>query len=205
MKISIFSGDICDAPAEAVCTSTNPRLSLKMGTGASIRSRGGFAILRECEGIVRESIRHSGKQGLAAGTVHITIAGQLSARIVIHCVASDDAHHSSAAIVRACVTKALRAADTADCRTIAMPLFGTGHARLKLDQAVPAMAEALRDTRTSVGQVFIVVYDAGDVDAVVRLIRGVIPDGVVDVIRGPAAADERGGSWPSRWGGFDDL
>jgi len=35
MRISIFAGDICDVPAEALCTSTNPRLSLAMGTGAA--------------------------------------------------------------------------------------------------------------------------------------------------------------------------
>jgi O-acetyl-ADP-ribose deacetylase (regulator of RNase III) len=52
MRISIFAGDICDVQAEALCTSTNPRLSLAMGTGGSIRGRGGYEILRECEAIV---------------------------------------------------------------------------------------------------------------------------------------------------------
>ena len=33
MKTTIFTGDITDAPADAICTSTNPRLSLVMGTG----------------------------------------------------------------------------------------------------------------------------------------------------------------------------
>jgi len=48
MRISLFSGDLCDVEAEALCTSTNPRLSLAMGTGGSVRSRGGYEILDHC-------------------------------------------------------------------------------------------------------------------------------------------------------------
>ena len=97
MRISIFAGDVSDAPAEALCTSTNPRLSLVMGTGASIRGRGGFEILRACKAIVKAEFVRTGNHGLSAGSVHTTTAGQLPAKAVIHCVASDAAHHSSAA------------------------------------------------------------------------------------------------------------
>jgi O-acetyl-ADP-ribose deacetylase (regulator of RNase III) len=205
MKISLFAGDVSAAPAEALCASTNPRLSLVMGTGASIRSRGGFEILRACEAIVGADEQRSGSRGLAAGSVHATTAGQLPAKIVVHCVASDNAHHSSAAIIRSCVTGALAAADAAGCASIAMPLFGTGHARFKIENAVVAMAEALRDAITSVRHVIVVVHDAEDVSDAVRVMRSAIPNCEIDVVDGPLNAAERRGLRSSAWGEHDEI
>ena len=62
---------VADAQADALCTSTNPRLTLVMGTGASVRSAGGFDILRQCEAIIAE-------EGLLPpGAVRATTAGTL--------------------------------------------------------------------------------------------------------------------------------
>jgi len=155
MKITTFVGDIADAPAEALCTSTNPRLSLMMGTGASIRERGGFEVLRECEAIVAAE-----GSPLPAGTAHITSAGRLNAKAIIHCVACNSHHLSSPDIVRLCVKNALARADEANCRTVAMPVFGTGHARVKFARAIAAIADALRSTTTMVEHVMIVVLDS---------------------------------------------
>jgi O-acetyl-ADP-ribose deacetylase (regulator of RNase III) len=157
MKVSVFVGDIADADAEAVCTSTNSRLSLVMGTGASIRARGGIEILRACEEIVDAAERRQGRRTLAPGTAHVTTAGQLPHEIAIHCVASDDAHESSEAIIRSCVQNALRRADERGCTSVAMPVFATGHAHAKFDRAIRVMAEEIRGARTSVRQITIVV------------------------------------------------
>ncbi len=119
MKISLFMGDLADAPAEALCTSTNPRLSLMMGTGGSVRDRGGFEVLRECEAIV-------GDKTLAPGSVVTTSAGRLPHKAIFHCVASDANHRSSAEIIRACVVNVLAAADERGCKSVAMPVFATG-------------------------------------------------------------------------------
>lgn len=153
MEIALFAGDIADAPAEAVCTSTNPRLSLMMGTGAAVRERGGFAILRECEAI-------RGNRDLPAGSVHVTSAGRLPFRAAIHCVASDSSHRSSPAIIRSCIEKALARADELGIRSLAMPLFGHGHARIRLAQSLTTIVETLRAARTEVERVVIVIYDA---------------------------------------------
>ncbi|HEV7484885.1 MAG TPA: macro domain-containing protein [Thermoanaerobaculia bacterium] len=182
MKNSLFAGDLCDVPAEALCTSTNPRLSLAMGTGGSIRERGGYGILRECEAIVAAS----GTRELPAGSAHVTSAGEMAAQMLIHCVGSAAGHRSSPEIIRDCVTHALALTDAASCESIAMPVFGTGHARFKFDDAVRVMAETLRDRVTAVQRVFIVIYDADRADAVLRIIRSVIPDADVDLQRGPA-------------------
>jgi O-acetyl-ADP-ribose deacetylase (regulator of RNase III) len=165
MNVSIFVGDIADAPAEAICTSTNPRLSLMMGTGASVREKGGWDVMRACEAIVA-----TGGGKLKASSVHATTPGAMQCKTLIHCVASDHSHMTSAGIIQACVKNALACARRTGCRSIAMPLFGTGHARFKFDQALIAMRDALRSTTASVEQVVIVVLDparAADAERVI--------------------------------------
>jgi O-acetyl-ADP-ribose deacetylase (regulator of RNase III) len=161
MKFSIFVGDITDAPADAVCTSTNPRLSLMMGTGASVRARGGPTVMRACEGL----------PNLLPGMVHATTAGNLPHKIAIHCVASDASHRSSSAIVESCVANALASADAAGCATIAMPILGTGHARLRFADAVRAMARSAADATTHVGEVKLVTNDEERVDELREILQ----------------------------------
>jgi O-acetyl-ADP-ribose deacetylase (regulator of RNase III) len=194
MKISIYLGDLCDVQAEALCTSTNPRLSLAMGTGGSVRGRGGYEILRECEAIVEAS----GTRGLPAGSAHQTGAGELPVKMIIHCVASDASHRSSAGIIRDCVKNALGLADAAGCESIALPVFGTGHARFKFDDALRVMAETLRDQATAVRRVFIVIYDEERADDAMRVIRSVIPNAEVDLQHGPAN-EETVSMWGAEW------
>ena len=199
MKISVFCGDLCDVEAEALCTSTNPRLSLAMGTGGSIRDRGGYQILRECEEIVETEFRRSGRRSLPAGSAHVTTSGELPAKIIVHCVASDAAHRSSADTIRSAVRNALGQADANGCQSVAMPLFATGHAGFSLDRAVIAMAEALRDAVTTVKHIFIVVYDPDRAEDALRLIRSVIPAAEIDVQRGPERGHETPGMWSDDW------
>ena len=163
MKVSIFAGDIADAPAEAICTSTNPRLSLMMGTGASVRERGGWDVMRACQAIVA-----GGR--LPAGSAHATTPGAMTCKTLIHCVASDPSHLTSRAIIQACVKNALARAEEAGCRSIAMPLFGTGHARFKFDQALIAMHDVLRSAPANIEQAWIVVLDPARAADAQRLI-----------------------------------
>ena len=152
-----------DAPAEALCTSTNARLSLMMGTGGSVRDRGGFEILRECEAIL-------GGKTLPPGSVVTTSAGRLPHKAIFHCVASDVHHRSSTEIVRACVTNALAAADKAGCKSVAMPVFATGHAHVKFLDALTAMRDALRAAQTNVERVVVVLFDADWADDAKRIL-----------------------------------
>ena len=135
-----------------------------MGTGGSVRDRGGFEILRECEAIL------AGKT-LSPGSVVTTSAGRLPHKAIFHCVASDAAHHSSAEIIRACVAGALAAADAIGCTSVAMPVFASGHAHFKFSDALAVMRDALRGARTKVERVVVVVRDADwqdDADVVLR-------------------------------------
>ena len=126
-----------------------------MGTGGAVRERGGFEILRACEAIVAASPRRS----LPPGSAHVTVAGSLPYKAIIHCVAGDDSHRSSEAIVGACVRSALTKAAEVGCATLAMPVFATGHARIKFDRAVRTMLATLRGTAAPVQEVIIVVPD----------------------------------------------
>jgi O-acetyl-ADP-ribose deacetylase len=171
MHLSIFLGDIADAPADAVCTSTNPRLSLMMGTGASVRDRGGFEVLRACEQLIEEERSRSGRSVLPVGSAHATTAGALPFKIAIHCIASDAVHHtSSPEIVRSCVKNAMRVAAERGCSSVAMPVFAAGHARLRFDLALKTMIDTLRSMDTAVSEVTIAVNDAERAEAARRLI-----------------------------------
>jgi O-acetyl-ADP-ribose deacetylase (regulator of RNase III) len=182
MRVSIFVGDIADADAEAVCTSTNPRLSLVMGTGASIRARGGVEILRACEAIAP----------LPAGSAVATTAGSLPHKIAIHCVASNEAHQTSEAIIRMCTERALHCAAEHQCASIAMPAFGTGHAHAKFDRAIAAMAQAIASAADPVRQVTIVVAD----DEHARIARSILkPFGDVPIMHSQIEPEEPVSWW----------
>lgn len=172
MKLSLFTGDITEAAAEAVCTSTNPRLTLMMGTGGAVRDRGGWDVLRAAEKIVADEEARTGRKALPAGSAWTTTAGTLPFKAIIHCVASSSTHLSSAEVIRSCVKNALRRAEEAGCATVAMPVFATGHARFRFDRAVAAMAAALRDTPTAVREVIIVVADEGKAAIVRKVLEG---------------------------------
>jgi O-acetyl-ADP-ribose deacetylase len=171
VEVSISTGDIADAKADAVCTSTNPRLSLMMGTGGSIRERGGFEVLRACEELIEQEKKRSGRDVLPVGSAHVTTAGQLPFKAAIHCVGSDATHHlSSPEIIRACVKNALRAADSRAFASLAMPVFATGHARVRFDLALTTMAETLRDAHTAVRHVTIVILDGERAETAKKII-----------------------------------
>ena len=170
MKVSVFAGDIAEAPADAICTSTNPRLSLMMGTGGSVREKGGFAILRECEAILEAETTRSGRDRMPVGSVWVTGAGDLPHQAVIHCVASDARARSSDAVIRSCVLKSVTAAIQRGITSVAMPVFATGHAHFPFDSALASIAEALASAAEGLGEVIIVVRDeAGAANAVTIL------------------------------------
>ena len=186
MNASIFVGDIADAEADAICTSTNPRLSLMMGSGASVRARGGSAIARACEAIVAE------RGPLPPGSAHATTAGTLPHTVVIHCVASDTQHRSSTDFVRLCVRNALRIATEAHCASLALPILGAGHGHVPFDAAVLAIAEELRNA--SLERVVFVVNDPDDVDAARTIVKRVL-GGKVPVTKTTRAEPEDASYW----------
>lgn len=172
MVVRVVHASIADVRADAICTSTNPRLSLFEGTGGAVSERGGWEIKRACEQILAEHERATGSPTLNVGAVRGTEPGRLPAKVVLHCVASDRAHRSSKEIVAACVGNAIAIARSHECSTVAMPVFATGHAAFRFETAVEAMAEALRDAPWKPDEVTIAVVDPDRVNDVRRILRG---------------------------------
>ncbi len=162
-----------------------------MGTGAAVRGRGGFGILRACEEIVRTL------GALPAGSVHGTTAGTLPHKLIIHCVASDGRHHSSDAIIQACVRNALACAEAAGCRSVAMPVFASGHARVKLTHALAVMARAVRASSSAIDHVVFVIHDPDQANEAQVIVSGVM-GGEVAIARSPVS------DTTSSWGSDDD-
>lgn len=161
VRVSLFVGEIVDAPTEAICTSTNPRLSLGGGTGRAVLEETGWALKRRLEAVVEEEARRTGESELPVGFTCAVPGGRPPHRLIVHCVASDHAHRSSPEAVRLCVEGALREAGKAGCKSLALPIFGAGHADLRFDDALQAMAETLRETTApGVEEVLLVILQA---------------------------------------------
>ena len=152
-----------------------------MGTGAAVRARGGFGILRECEAIVERN------GPLPPGSAHVTTAGELPHKVAIHCVASDLSHRSAAAVIRLCVENAIARATLAGCRSIVMPVFGAGHARVPFATALRAMVAALREC--AFPSVVIAINDADRVEQA----RAMFPE--FRVTRHDVRGDDRNSWW----------
>ena len=182
MHVTILCGDLTQADTDAICTSTNRRLTLVMGTGAALRERGGYQILRQCEEIVQRL------GPLTPGSAHVTTAGDLPFTIAIHCVASDASHRSSDAIVSMCVENAIARAEEAHCRSVAMPVFASGHAAMMFGQAVAVMSKTLRRLETSVQRVVMVVNDPVRAEEARAIVGADFPDVIVTRLDQPQEA-----------------
>lgn len=176
LRLALFVGEIVDAPAEAICTSTNPRLSLGGGTGRAVLEETGWGLKRRLEEIVDEEARRTVGRELPVGFTCATPGGRPPHRLIVHCVANDHAHRSSPEAVRLCVEGALREAGAAGCTSLALPVFGAGHANLPFDHALRAMAEALRDAASSpVDEVLLVILQPDRLTGAARLLDQVLP------------------------------
>lgn len=188
MRFSIFVGDIADAPAEALCTSTNPRLSLMMGTGAAIRRRGGPAVMRACEALL------AGNKSLPPGTAHPTTVGTLPNKVAIHCIASDESHRSSEAIVRSCTASALACAHALGCASVAAPILGTGHARLPFEKAATAMVSRALETPSSVEHLIFVTNDDENAEPLRAILESATGQ-PIEIERSEEVEPESGSFW----------
>jgi O-acetyl-ADP-ribose deacetylase (regulator of RNase III) len=172
LEVQLFVGELTDAPAEALCTSTNPRLSMGGGTGRSVLAETGWGLRRQLEELAEEEARRTGKSELPVGFTCATPGGQPPHRLIVHCVASDALHHATPEAARRCVEGALFEADRAGCTSLALPIFGTGHADLPYDRSLQAMAEALRDAGPSSVQTVLLVLLLPDRAPLARAVLG---------------------------------
>jgi len=168
MNWKLHEGDITQAPAEVVCTSTNPNLELMAGTGGAIRDTGGWVIQDECKAIIAEETRRNGHRWLTMGTAVRTGAGTLPFRAVIHCVAIDPFHESSEEIIADCTRNALKVARELlpPIRSIAMPVFATGNGLFNFESSLRAMLGVIRADADPEPEVHIIVRETQHIEIV---------------------------------------
>lgn len=134
-RLEVLEGSIADACGfEAIVSSDDSALSHGGGVSAAIWSAAGSRLGPPA-------------WRLSVGDVHVTDAGALPARHVLHAVTLDlDRRRTlDATAARALYARVLETAMAQELSTLATPLLGTGAARASIDDSVGALFEALRD------------------------------------------------------------
>jgi O-acetyl-ADP-ribose deacetylase (regulator of RNase III) len=151
-QLDIIEGDITDLDVDAIVNPANENLQLGGGVAGAIREKGGPAIQEECDRIGHVSV----------GQAVMTVAGNLTAKQVIHSVGprmgegDDDRKLSSA------VRSALALADRNGLRSIALPAISTGNFGFPLDRAARIMLTEIHrylQGGTKIELVVVVLYD----------------------------------------------
>lgn len=130
VRISCVCDDIARAEADGIVCSSLPEMRMITGVGRALKEWGG-------DEIEREAIS-SGEQPL--GACIVTSAGRLSARRVLHAVSA----WNEVSCVGRAMQRALLAAEEHRLTSLAVPALGTGTARVSLESAASAEAQALR-------------------------------------------------------------
>lgn len=175
MEAALYIGDICSAPVEVVCTSTNPHLELILGTGGAVRDQGGHSIQQECLAIITEQRARYGRAWIPPGSAVRTSAGKLPYRFIVHCIAIDAFHDSSEETIRSCVREALQICATAEppATSVAMPVLASGHGHVEFESSLHIMADELISSHSPLREVVFVVYEPRHVPKATALLEDV--------------------------------
>jgi serine/threonine-protein kinase len=127
--VAFLVGDIALAQADAIVSSANYELHMRVGVGNALRLRGGD--------VIEDEAKKNGEQPL--GSCIATSAGRLAARNVLHAVSA----WNEASCVGRAMHRALLLSDELGHRSLAFPALGTGAARVSLEMCASAMMSAL--------------------------------------------------------------
>jgi O-acetyl-ADP-ribose deacetylase (regulator of RNase III) len=128
MRWQVHHGDILDVPADVLVCSANVFLALSGGVGGAFLLRHGPAMQDAlAEYLARRGVRHVER----GEVVEMPPCGS-PYRAVLHAVAVDGAYESSAEVVAAVVTEALRRAAALSARCVALAAVATGYGRLSM-------------------------------------------------------------------------
>ena len=126
-------GDITDQTTDAIVVISNEELDLGRGqAGAAILSKGGQSIKDECAQMGRQ----------LPGSVVITKAGTLKARLILHIVPSQPMDRTT---IKASVLGCLRKAEKERIASIAFPVIGSGNIGMTARESAKVMLSAIRD------------------------------------------------------------
>lgn len=154
-KLQILMGDIAAQEADAIVSSDNWYLTMDDGCSLAILKRAGEIV----HTIARQFVP------VLPGRVVVTPAGNLQARFIFHAVTNGWAgrtFRASRDIVSELVSAIVYHADTLSVKSIAIPLLGTGGARLSpevaLDAIFLALSRHLHRGITSIHEARLVLY-----------------------------------------------
>ena len=168
-KIVLEEGDITRVAADAIVNASNSALAGGGGVDGAIHRAGGPEIMRELDGIRRQTGRCPTGSAVATG------AGRLPARYVFHAVGPvyGDGRHGEPELLASCYRKCLEMAEERGVGTVSFPSISTGVYGYPLEEAA---AIALREVKahlekadTKLQQVIIVLFGKRAYEVYARL------------------------------------
>lgn len=135
MHVRAIEGDIAERSADALVNAAGTSLRMGSGVAGALRRRGGEAL--------NEAAVAKGPIDL--GEVAVTDAFDLDAEVVIHAAAMphDADGRATEASVRRATRNALIEADTRGCRSLVMPVLGTGAAGMDFEAGAAIVVETV--------------------------------------------------------------
>ncbi len=137
--LELVQGDITDQAVDAIVNAANAELAGGGGVDGAIHRRGGPAIMADTR------VRYPA--GCPTGSAVISVAGQLSARYVIHAVGPiyRGGQSGEAEQLAGAYRRCFELAREHQCQSIALPALSTGAYRYPLEDASEiALTEALQ-------------------------------------------------------------
>jgi O-acetyl-ADP-ribose deacetylase len=149
MRLEVVEGDIAALEVDAIANAANNALWMGSGVAGAIKRAGG-------EEIEREAVA----QGpIEVGGAVATGAGRLPAKHVIHGAVMGQDLRTDAELVRRTTKSCLELADELECRSLALPAFGTGVGGFPVEDCATIMvAEARAHEPSSLERVVFAVF-----------------------------------------------
>ncbi len=161
--VRVEKGDITLLKVDAIVNAANSSLLGGGGVDGAIHRKGGPEILNAC----RELRDKQYPQGLMAGQVAATSAGNLSARYVLHAVGPvwQGGHYNEASLLRSTYINTLLLAQQLGITSIAFPAISTGVYSFPFDRSISIVSSVLTDFSThrgSLQKIHLVLYSEED-------------------------------------------
>jgi O-acetyl-ADP-ribose deacetylase len=168
LELVVREGDIAAVEADAVANAANDALWMGAGVAGALKRAGGDEIEQEAMAL----------GPIPLGSAVATTAGRLRARYVIHGAVMGQDLRTDGDLVRRTTHACLGVADELDCRSLALPAFGTGVGGFPLSECARIMVEEVRMfAAQSLERVIFAVYGREAYDAFSSAVSSPDPDG----------------------------
>jgi O-acetyl-ADP-ribose deacetylase (regulator of RNase III) len=154
--------------ADAIANAANDRLWMGAGVAGALKRAGGAEIEQDAVAL----------GPIPLGSAVATTAGRLPARWVIHGAVMGQDLRTDADLVRRTTRSCLEVADELECRSVALPAFGTGVGGFGLAECARIMVEETRGFEPrSLEQVIFAVFGDDAYEAFSSELSSPPPDG----------------------------